>query len=388
MCRVKIPNRKGYIVRSCRTTDEHEAFKFADDLFNKELVKSLSGEEPTGQKIGKAIQSYIDRFEGERSRESIHYKLLLIERCRPFLEKKTFDKLDTRLLSELTSHLSTTSQKGRLTANSIKRIYSDLKHFFNWCVEEDYLTKLPRFPRINSEASRRPHFDSKDWRKLVRHLREFIKVENQKVLRDRSMLINYVLILGNTGIRVGEARGLKWRDVREEFGEREGEIIIVLTVIGKTGPREVVARNSDVKKYLKRIYELRVREMTEANGVETEPDLDSLVFCHPDGTEIKSFKKSFNSLLKSAGLEMDSFGDKRTIYSLRHTYATFRLQEGVNHYALAQNMGTSVAMLEQHYGHTSNISVADELTKRRPRSHNRNKPSKQDKSSAFDWLNQ
>jgi hypothetical protein len=49
--------------------------------------------------------------------------------------------------------------------------------------------------------------------------------------------------------------------------------------------------------------------------------------------------------------------------SLRHTYATFRLQEGVNHYVLARNMGTSVKMLENFYGHTSDRAMADELTK-------------------------
>ena len=69
------------------------------------------------------------------------------------------------------------------------------------------------------------------------------------------------------------------------------------------------------------------------------------------------------ALTKEAGVEFDRDGDRRTIYSLRHTYATFRLQEGVNHYVLARNMGTSVKMLEQHYGHTSNRAMADELTK-------------------------
>ena len=60
-----------------------------------------------------------------------------------------------------------------------------------------------------------------------------------------------------------------------------------------------------------------------------------------------------SALLKSARLETDTSGAKRTIYSLRHTYATFRLHEGVNQYLLARNMGTSAAMLEKHYEHTS-----------------------------------
>lgn len=387
MCRVKVPNRKGYIHRSTRTTNEHEAYTFAENLYHRELALAYGSPEQSSQKIGKAIDGYVDRFDGKRSKLSIHYKLLLIERCRSFLEKKSFDSLDTQTLSELIGQLSKYSTKGSLSDNSIKRIQSDLKHFLKWCVEEGYLDQQPRFPKIKSQPSRRPHFDSNDWRKLTRHLREFVKVKNRTTFRHRSMLREYVLILGNTGIRVGEARGLKWRDVRQEYGERDGQMIVILTVRGKTGTREVVARNSVVKNYLKRIFDLRVEELTALNGEKSEPDPDSFVFSHPDGTPINSFKKSFNSLLESAGLERDSFGDKRTVYSLRHTYATFRLQEGVNHYKLAQNMGTSVAMLEKHYGHTTNISAADELTKSRPRSHGSRRSSKGPKSSEFGWLN-
>ena len=77
--------------------------------------------------------------------------------------------------------------------------------------------------------------------------------------------------------------------------------------------------------------------------------------------------------------QFDSHGNRRTIYSLRHTYATFRLQEGVHQYVLAKNMGTSVAMLEKHYGHTSNVASADELTK--GGSYKAEK-----KATAVDWL--
>ena len=50
------------------------------------------------------------------------------------------------------------------------------------------------------------------------------------------------------------------------------------------------------------------------------------------------------------------------LYSSRsvHTYATFGLHEGVNQ---ARNMGTSVQMLETFYGHTTNRTMATELTK-------------------------
>lgn len=62
LCRVKVPNGSGYVNRSTGTGDEHKAFKFADDLYNQLLVKSLTGEAPPAKRIGPAIQAYIDRL--------------------------------------------------------------------------------------------------------------------------------------------------------------------------------------------------------------------------------------------------------------------------------------------------------------------------------------
>ena len=121
---------------------------------------------------------------------------------------------------------------------------------------------------------------------------------------------------------------------------------IVLEVKGKTGAREVVARTPAVKEYFQRIWDLRVKELG------SKPSMGEFIFCHKHGKPIHSFKKGFNALIKEAGVEFDSNGQRRVIYSLRHTYATFRLHEGVNAYTLARNMGTSVKMLESFYGHT------------------------------------
>ncbi len=79
-------------------------------------------------------------------------------------------------------------------------------------------------------------------------------------------------------------------------------------------------------------------------------------------------------------VEEDTHENKRTIYSLRHTYATFRIQEGVNHYILAKNMGAIVEVLEKHYGHTTKVTSAAELTKGGTFRGDKNK------ASAIDWL--
>ena len=46
----------------------------------------------------------------------------------------------------------------------------------------------------------------------------------------------------------------------------------------------------------------------------------------------------------------------RHLYDLRHTYATFALRAGVSVFAVSRFMGSSIAMIDRHYGHLAGDS--------------------------------
>jgi integrase len=48
----------------------------------------------------------------------------------------------------------------------------------------------------------------------------------------------------------------------------------------------------------------------------------------------------------------------RHLYDLRHTYATFALRAGVSVFAVSRFMGSSIAMIDRHYGHLARDSRA------------------------------
>ena len=375
-CRIKVPNTKGYVFKSTQTSDEHAAYKFADDLFNQSLVQVMNGEQLGSKRVSFAINEYITRLNNSTASKkySTTLRIQFLERILPLFNKTFIKDVKTATLMDIYDAMQINARGGQLSPNTIQRYSTDLKQFFAWCVERGYLQKIPIFPKIQTNDNRRPHFNNSDYNKLTRFMREFIKYNNPNIVRDRTILINYVLILSNTGIRVGEARNLKWRDVHKIKGEDPTKLEMALFVQGKTGKREVVSRTNEIETYLKRIHEIRRTELGK------NPDLDEHIFCNRDGSPINSFKTSFGQLIKSAGVEFDSHGNRRSLYSLRHTYATFRIQEGVNHYILAKNMGTSVEMLEKHYGHTTNVTSAAELTKGGTFKGDKNK------ASAIDWL--
>ena len=60
-CRIKVPNTKGYVFKSTQTSDEHAAYKFADDLFNQSLVQVMNGEQLGSKRVSFAINEYVTR---------------------------------------------------------------------------------------------------------------------------------------------------------------------------------------------------------------------------------------------------------------------------------------------------------------------------------------
>lgn len=116
----------------------------------------------------------------------------------------------------------------------------------------------------------------------------------------------------------------------------------MIFVQGKGKTRQLIAPKS-VGDYLD-----RVRAQSKA----TKPD--DPVFTIINGKPaVWLYRDTVEELLKYANLREGPSGIPRTTYCFRHTYATFRLSAGVDVYILAQQMGTSVKMIEQHYGHVS-----------------------------------
>lgn len=73
-----------------------------------------------------------------------------------------------------------------------------------------------------------------------------------------------------------------------------------------------------------------------------------------------------NAVLKEEGLKFDREGQRRTAYSLRHTYICLRLMEGADIYQIAKNTRTSVEMIQNFYAaHIKNMIDAAAVNVRR-----------------------
>lgn len=221
----------------------------------------------------------------------------------------------------------------------------------SFAIKKRYVPASQRFEeRPKLKTMRRDEFTVEEYRKLHSVGRAWIKAASKPASTwYRTIAYNMILIACNTGMRPSELKNLRWRDIMPAK-DREGREIVVLFVQGKGKSRKLVAPKS-VGDYLDRI-----RAISKA----TAPD--DRVFTTITGQPAKSlYKHLIEDVLTEAVLREGAHGVPRSTYCFRHTYATFRLQEGVDVYFLAEQMGTSVKMIEDHYGHVNTIKHADRV---------------------------
>jgi len=221
----------------------------------------------------------------------------------------------------------------------------------NYAVKKRYVPASQRFDeRPKLKTMRRDEFTLEEYRKLHTVGRKWIAdADKPSSIWYRTVTYNMILIACNTGMRPAEMKNLRWRDIMPAK-DREGREIVVLFVQGKGKSRKLVAPKS-VGDYLERI-----RAISKAT------ELDDRVFTNITGKPALSLYSSLIAdLLNEANLREGTQGVPRSTYCFRHTYATLRLQEGVDVYFLAEQMGTSVHMIEQHYGHVNTIKHADRV---------------------------
>jgi integrase len=221
------------------------------------------------------------------------------------------------------------------------------KAIVRWAHERGLRGKQPAITVAFTPKKKRvrPAFEQREYRQLWRTLCKRINTAGDKRTRkSRELLRSYVLVLANSGIRTGEANHLNVGDVHP-FKDEKGRNNYRLVVRGKTGERDVIVRSVAAK----RIDKYLARRRAEDPG--------GLLFVMPDGSEIISLIDQLNAALQEAGIARSSFGEKYSLYSLRHFYAVNALRNGVGVFEVARNMGTSVEIIQEYYGKQATAAV-------------------------------
>lgn len=375
-CRLRVGSGNKLIRRSTKTTDLAEARVVADELYEELRFKQRHG--PTSQQatFQQVANTYLQKVEREvRERRLSKGRLVLVagtlrRYLLPFFAKRPINEIsqtdftdyDDWRLSYWADGYGADDRKANAALVPAQKTLvmeqSVLRQVFRHAVEQGYLEQLPYMAPKRSRTNRRSAFSVEEYRRLIQAARTGAReAKHPRVQRDRRLLELYVRLLVHSGLRVGELRALKWSDA-ELTAVANGRVreALRLWVNGKTGKRAVIAAAPArrVVRQLLAFYGYGSLAQARESG---RP-----IFERSPGEPIHTFEVGFKALLKRAGLQKDRYGANRTLYCCRHTYATFRLlYGGTDVYLLARNMGTSVAMIEQHYGHVTTTLAAERL---------------------------
>ena len=315
------------------------AKEFAEDWYLGLRGKARAGEITNEKTFRDAAKVFLREYElmteGQRSpryielmQDNVNKKLL------PFLGSKGLSEITSGLVQEYRLHRRATSKTGKPPARStMHHEIVTLRQVLKTAIRLGWLTHLPDLSapyRSSGKVSHRAWFSPAEYKQLYEATRR--RARNAKGRRWQwacEQLHDFVLFMANTGLRPDEAKRLEHRDVSIVEDEATGETILEIEVRGKRGVGFCKSTAGAVRPYERLIKRNR-----------PEPTDRLFPMLHRD---------QFNAILKEEELKVDRDGNRRTAYSLRHTYICFRLMEGADIYQVAKNCRTSVEMIEKYY---------------------------------------
>ncbi len=289
------------------------------------------------------------------------YEFVIIKYLSKFFGNYDINDIDHELIRDFESWRI--SQMGKVPKASTSRTHaSAYNRVINLAKDRGYLRSNKVMPILKVEGAKsqpRPAFNQQEINQLLDYMKTWeLGSYTDQFNQNRRLTRCYVEFLLYTGIRHGtESIPIRWKYFQWHWIGQEKYLRV--WVSGKTGPRYLIARHAAIES-LERLYRWQRLPYDSLSDL-LEAKLDRLVFITISGYQPRDFRSLFYGLMRESGLARDASGHLRTLYSLRHTYATFALSEGIDIHTLARQMGTSIAMLEKHYSKITPMLSAEKL---------------------------
>jgi integrase len=269
----------------------------------------------------------------------------------PFFKGKNLNEISIRHITNYKKWRNTNFLKWEPSDNTIRLELNVLRMIYKTAIKDGEISKtdMPDIELGSVDTNRRPHFTSSEVPKLDSKLREFIdRSPDDRILTSRMDLRDYSLLMLGTGCRPEELMQVGTNKI-ESYKTKSGESCYLISIKGKTNKQN--ARQVLADPVCKKIIDERVKRYKKL-------DISLKKSLWPNH---KDFSNIWGNFIKWSGMEYNSQNEKRVQYSLRHTYATERLQHTNDWGAVALQMGTSIKMLEKHYSHVKVTQKADQL---------------------------
>jgi integrase len=336
---------------------------FAEDWYMGLKGQQRSGEIKAGKKFPEAAKQFLREYEviteGQRNPEYVKgHGVTIRVHLTPFFGDMLLSEITPGKVQEYRVHRQT-SRKHKTTGEPLRPARSTLHHeivtlrqILKTANRHGWLQFVPDLSppyKTSGKVVHRAWFSPDEYEQLYTATRRRAKNPlNKRWQHECEQLHDYVLFMANTGLRPDEAARLEYRDVAIVKDDSTGETILEIEVRGKRGIGFCKSTAGAVVPFTR----LRKRN---------NPQPTDRLFA-------SNQRELLNAILTEEKLKIDRDGNRRTAYSLRHTYICLRLTEGADIYQIAKNCRTSVEMIEKYYAtHIKSRLDAAAINVRRPK---------------------
>lgn len=364
-CRFKLPNGQWHS-KSTGQVDLEAAKQESIALYERLMAKirqRLSLKSKSFKQLAMEELEDLSRASSEGKGKSVYrdYTFVINKYFIPFFGSYQLTQITPQLVQEFESWRD--SEMGRHPMASTKRTHSAA---YNRIIERsrnEALTPkdlaIPLLGTQGAPGEARPAFSEAEIAQLLGFMLNWELAGHRGRTRSiRQLCRSYVEFLLFTGVRTGtEAMPLRWKHLQWHY--IGAQRYLKIWVSGKTGPRYLIAKHAVIET-LNRLIVFQGLPFEDLAGL-LQSGYNRKMFVMEDGTQPYSLNGTFERLLRDCGLLKDVAGRNRSLYSLRHTYATFALAESVDIHTLARQMGTSTLMIERHYSKLTPMMAAAKL---------------------------
>jgi hypothetical protein len=335
--------------RTTKTTDKNKALAFAKKFYEDILLRERDllpvALSPTFERIAYQVLEEQEVAIAQKLRNpklNLNNRQILEKDMLPFFRGFNVKEIGHR---QIVSYLARLNER-QLAPSTLKVHLSLLRKILAVAQRDGLLDHLPSLPKIKLQDSPRGWFTADQYEKLRKAASTLAK--ERTVVRYRTItdeIRHLITFMVNTFLRPSDIRFLKHRNIEVVKGEHSYLRIQTHIDTPKTNNAPIVTMEAAVA-----IYESLIKAHIKT-GLPVGSD-NYLFF--PDLVNrdhaMKMIQVQFNSVLERADLKVSASGEKRTLYSLRHTAIMFRLTKGsIDLLTLAKNARTSVEMIERFY---------------------------------------
>lgn len=316
-------NTKDYLqaLRKC--------FAIIDD-YNKGIINT-----PTFESVCK---EFLKTIEKDKKKQDYEKRLKQVF-YQPFGKVKINDLTEKSINDFMIKRLN------EVKPQTINRDISTLLQVLKFAKRKSYIDLPPSIERLKEDKKKRDAFTDLELSEIMTTAQQRIEeASNRKIRYDRTMLCLFLKFLVETGIRTGEASSIKFSGISADTAK---------ITSSKTKIRDIFLSNNaqHIIKELKETY----------NQYNIKFNNDDFIFLNYQGKPTKSFKKSFNELLKKTTMANTIGKNELTLYSFRHTFITNAIKKNIPLTTIAIQCGTSIEMIEKNYNHLAIHLVKDDL---------------------------